>query len=112
MRLLNKLPNTVRAAPGLEWSVLKMLPFALIAGTLLPLAVSVMSRFMPPEGTAAEIESYLKMVDILSIATAVTVWMTALTIAIGCVVGMVMKGPGYVADAYELEDSDHPYPRP
>lgn len=112
MKLLNKLPDSVRAAPGLEWSVLKMLPVALVAGTLLPLAFSLSNRFMPPEGTAADIESYLGMVDILSIAMAVTVWMSAFTIAIGCVVVVVMKGPAYVADAYELEDSDHPDPRP
>jgi hypothetical protein len=112
MKLLNKLPNSVRAAPDLEWSVLKMLPVALVAGTLLPLAVSLSNRFMPPEGTAAENESYLKMVDILSIAMTVTIWMAAFTIAIGCVVVVVMKGPAYVADAYELEDSDHPAPRP
>lgn len=112
MRLLNKLPNSVRAAPGLEWSILKMLPVVLAAGTLLPLGISLSTRFMPPQGTAAEIESHLKMVDILCIATAVTVWMAALTVAIGCVVVVVMKGPACVADAYELVDSDRPEPGP
>ena len=87
-----------------------MIPVALMAGTLLPPGMSLSRRFMPPQGTAAEIESYLKMVDILCIATAVTVWMSALAIAIGCVVVGFMKSPACVADACELADSDRPGP--
>jgi hypothetical protein len=35
-------------------------------------------------------------------------WSAVLTIAIGCVVVMLMKGPGYVADPMELSHSDKP----
>ena len=87
-----------------------MLPVALMAGPLLPPGMSLSRRFMPPQGTAAETQSYLKMVDILCIAPAVTVWMSALIIAIGCVVVVVMKGPACVADACELVHSDRPGP--
>jgi hypothetical protein len=31
-----------------------------------------------------------------------------LTLAIGCVIVMLMKGPAFVADAYELPHSDKP----
>jgi hypothetical protein len=112
MRWLNKLPDSVRSAPGLEWTVLRRLPLALLLGTILPLAISVTSRVFPPEGTPARIEKYVTMVDILSLASIITVWAAALTVAIGCFVVMVMKGPAYVADAYELVDSDHPEARP
>jgi len=39
-------------------------------------------------------------------------WITWLPVpwccTIGCVIVMLMKGPAYVADAYELNDSDRP----
>jgi hypothetical protein len=31
-------------------------------------------------------------------------------VAIGCVIVMLMKGPAYVADAYELPHRDQPLP--
>ena len=48
------------------------------------------------------------MVDILAIATVITVWTAVFTVAIACVVVWLMKGPGYVADAYDLSDADEP----
>lgn len=111
MPLFNKLPNSVRAAPGQEWVILKKLPMAMLAGTLIPLAISFANRAFPPAGMAAEIQKYTTMVDILSIATAVTIWAAVLAVAIGCFVVVVMKGPAYVADAYELDDSERPGPR-
>jgi hypothetical protein len=37
-------------------------------------------------------------------------WTAVFTVAIGCVVVMLMKGPGYVADGMELSHSDRPRP--
>jgi len=111
MKMFNKLPNSVRAAPGLERAILRKLPLALLLGTCLPLAASLANRVFPPDGPAAQLEKYIKMVDILSIATMVTVWSAGLTIAIGCFAVVAMKGPACVADAYELLDSDSPGPR-
>ena len=108
MRLLKKLPDSRREPPGLEWILLKKLPLVLLAGTLIPVALSVVNRLFPPAGTAAQVAKYLNSVDILSIAIAVTVWATVLTVAIGCFVVVIMKGPAYVADAYELLDAEHP----
>ena len=111
MKWLNKLPKSVRSAPGLEWTILRKLPLALLLGTLLPIAISMTNRVFPPAGSPAEIEKYATMVDILSIASMLTIWAAAMTVAIGCFVVVVMKGPAYVADAYELVDSSHPKPR-
>ena len=36
------------------------------------------------------------------------VWAAVLTIAIGCVIVWLMKGPAYVADGYEVSHSDKP----
>jgi hypothetical protein len=34
-------------------------------------------------------------------------WTLVLTLAIGCVIVMLMKGPAYVADAYPIEEPAH-----
>lgn len=108
MKILRKLPNSRREAPGLEWAILKKLPVTLLAGTLFPLTISLASRLFPPDGTTTEVTRHVTPVDIISIAMVITLWMAALTVAIGCFVVVVMKGPAYVADVYELEDSEHP----
>jgi hypothetical protein len=110
MKLLNKLPGSFREAPGIEWVILKKLPLVLAAGTLLPLIISLANRFIHSAETATHIVKYLKLVDILLIATVVTVWTAVFTVAIGCFIVLIMKGPAYVADAYELVDSERPKP--
>ena len=111
MKLLKKLPDSRRAAPGWEWIILKRLPLILLAGTLIPAALSVANRLFPPAGTAAQIAKYTHSVDIVAIAIAVTILALVFTIAIGCFVVVIMKGPAYVADAYELQDAEHPESR-
>ena len=108
MKLLRKLPNSVREAPGGEWIILKKLPVTLFVGTLFPLVISLSNRFYWREEATAQIAKHAKIVDIISIATAVTVWTAVFTVAIGCSLVIVIKGPGYVADAYELVDSERP----
>ncbi len=108
MKILNKLPNSRREAPGLEWAVLKKLPLTLLIGTLFPLVISVANRLFPPQGPDIQIAKHIKLVDIISIATVVTVWTAVLTVAIACFVVVLMKGHAYVADGYELVDSEHP----
>ena len=39
---------------------------------------------------------------------AITAWTAVFTIAIGCTIVMLMKGPAYVADRYPLSDADEP----
>ena len=111
MKLLRKLPNSVREAPGLEWSILKKLPLTLLLGTLVPLLISLANRVIPSQGEAIDVARQVKFIDIFAIATVVTVWTAVLTVAIGCFVVVMMKGPGYVADAYDLIDAEHPRDR-
>ena len=42
------------------------------------------------------------------VAAVVTAWTAIFTVAIGAVTVRIMKGPGYVADAYPLIDADSP----
>ena len=105
---LQKLPGYRREPPGLEWKLLRKLPLVLLGGTLIPLLVSLGSHLLPPQGAAREVARHLQRIDFAAIATVVTLWVAVLTVAIGCVVVVIMKGPAYVADRYELSDSDEP----
>jgi hypothetical protein len=93
--------------PGLEWQILKRLPKALLLGTLIPVGLSVLARLLPPAEGVDAAKNILN-VDIFAIATAITFWTGVLTVAIGCVVVAIMKGPAYVADAYEIIDAHRP----
>lgn len=106
MNLFTKLHGR-RVPPGLEWRILRRLPHISLAGSLIPIALAVLVRILPPE-PGVDIAKHIKTVDIFAIATAITFFTAVLTVAIGCVVVYIMKGPAYVADAYPLQHSDRP----
>ena len=108
MGLLNKLPGFQRTPPGLERSILRKLPLVALGGTLIPGLFALFTHLTPPEGTAMEVAKHVHLADILAIALVVTVWTGVLTVAIGCVVVILMKGPAYVADPYEVHHGDRP----
>ncbi len=106
MKLFKRLHNRCEP-PGLELAILRKLPLALLIGTLIPIAMAVLVRVIAhPAG--ADIEKRILSVDIFAIATALTFWTAVFTVAIGCFVVYVLKGPAYVADAYPINDSPHP----
>jgi hypothetical protein len=108
MKWLQKLPGYRREPPGLEWKLLRKLPLVLLAGTLIPAFFVAASHLQPPRGSAIDVARHLKWVDYLAIATVVTLWTALFTVAIGCCVVIIMKGPAYVADRYDVSDSDQP----
>ena len=93
--------------PGLELLILRKLPRVTLLGTLLPVALAVLVRVMPPQA-GVDVAKHIRSVDIFAIATTVTFWTAVFTVAIGCVVVHVMKGPAYVADPYPVEHADQP----
>jgi hypothetical protein len=94
--------------PGLELEILKRMPKALAAGTLVPLALSVLVRILPAAEPGLAASKRILSTDIFVFATLLTFWTAVLTVSIGCVVVYIMKGPAYVADAYPLEDASRP----
>jgi hypothetical protein len=108
MKLLNRLPGFERSPPGLERVILRKLPWVALGGALVPALFALFTHLWPPAGTAMEVAKHVALADILAIAMAVTVWTGVLTVAIGCVVVILMKGPAYVADAYEVHHGDKP----
>lgn len=108
MDLFKKLHGR-RVPPGLEWRILKKLPRITLVGLLIPVALAALVRVWPAE-PGIDIAKHVKSVDIFAIATTITFLTGMLTVAIGCIVVYIMKGPAYVADAYPLQHSDLPAP--
>ena len=105
---LQKLPDPKRSPSGLEWRILRKLPMVTLAGTLIPLFCYLFAVAFPAPAEGTSVAKYLMGIEIVAIASVITVWTAVFTIAIGCVVVVLMKGPGYVADRYDLIDADEP----
>jgi hypothetical protein len=108
MTWLNKLPDSHRHPPGLEWRLLRRMPRIFLIGTLLPILAVLAARVVPLSGDPAEVAAAQTWVEIYAISAVVLHWTVVLTLSIGCFIVMVMKGPAYVADAYPLPDAEHP----
>jgi hypothetical protein len=112
MKWLHKLPDSVRSASGLEWSIWRKLPAITLLGAGLPLlCLGLLHFFMDAEASAAQAR-WLQMADFFCWAVVIFNLTMVFTVAIGCVIVMIMKGPGYVADSYRVSHSDAPRAEP
>lgn len=108
MNWLKKLTHTRRAASGLEWTLWRKLPLITVVGTVLPLVGLLLAHVLAdPQPDAADAR-WLQMIDYVVGGVVIFHWSMVLTVAIGCLIVMVMKGPGYVADGYRVSHSDRP----
>jgi len=107
MRWLNKLPDSVRSASGLEWRLWRKLPLIALAGTALPLVALAVAHWTVDSDNPADAR-WLQIADYMVIGVLIFHWTALLTVAIGCVVVMLMKGPAYVADAMPVSHRDTP----
>ena len=90
---------------------MRKLPLYGLGGTVVPALIALLNRWFPIAGSAQEIAKREVLVDALAIGAVLTVWTAVLTVAIGCVVVIVMKGPHYKADSYPIDDApDRPDP--
>ncbi len=106
MKLFKKLHGRL-VPPGLELRILRRLPRIALLGSLVPIALAVLVRVLPAE-PGVDAAKHVQTVDIFAIAIGITFLTAVFTVAIGAVVVYIMKGPAYVADAYEVEHSDEP----
>ena len=105
MNLFNKLPGFVRSAPGLEQRIWRRLPAILLLGTLVPLMLAAANHALAPAAPESGASNgALLLWDYTMIGVVVLHWMLVLTVALGCFIVRVMKGPAYVADAYPFPD--------
>jgi len=112
LKLLTPTVTRRRDRYGLEWRLLRRLPHAAIGVTAAPLLFLLLVRWLPPDVAADAGEKHVRLAEIFTIAVILTGWTAIFTLAIGCFVVYVMKGPAYVADRYDLVDSDHPRDTP
>ena len=95
--------------PGAEMRILKRLPRITLIGTLLLLAMPALVRILPSDPTI-DAAKRVRSVDIFAIAAEISLITLVVTIAIGCVIVYIMKGPAYAADSMPVEHSDRPKP--
>jgi hypothetical protein len=107
MNWLQKIPGSRRAATGLEWAIWRKLPLFLAVGTALPLAALAVLHWQVDDSTAAG-QRWLQMADYMVVGVVLFHWTAVVTVGIGCVIVMVMKGPAYAADSYAVSHSEQP----
>jgi hypothetical protein len=106
MKLFRKLHGRL-VPPGMEVEILRRLPRITLVGLLIPVAMAILVRAMPAE-PGVDVTKHVMTVDIFAIAVTITFLTAVFTVAIGCVVVHVMKGPAYVADSYPVSHADRP----
>jgi hypothetical protein len=104
MSLLQRLPDSAREPPGLEWIILRKVPIALVV----PLLLVWFGSWMPPVGSADLVEKHQTSQWIFAVSLWLTAWTAIFTVSIACVIVWIMKGPAYVADRYDLIDAEAP----
>jgi hypothetical protein len=110
MDWFKRLPGYQRTPSGLEWKILKRLPMIGAVGTVLPaLALAAVWWTLAAEPTALEQRNFQQLAYMV-LGWVILHWTLVVTVAIGCVIVWVMKGPAYVADPYPLSHSDTPKP--
>ncbi len=108
MNWLNKLPGFQRSESGLEWKLWRRLPLIWLVGSALPALVALTAWLGAPEAPDGTAHRALTQLYYTLIGVVVLHWTLVFTVAIGCVVVMLMKGPAYGADGYSLNDSELP----
>jgi hypothetical protein len=90
--------------PGLETRLLRAWPWGLLGGTLLPLLIAgLIGALFPDPPSAAEHKQQL-LAWFTLIGAVACYWSLMLTVAAGCWVVRVMKGPVRELDPYPLPE--------
>jgi hypothetical protein len=97
---LRKLPGYRRSPAGLEWRIWKRLPMVLGWGTGLPLLGLAAVGWMSPSGATVAEDPALLLWTYQLLGLILLHWTLMFTLAIGCGIVMLMKGPAYGADTY------------
>jgi hypothetical protein len=100
---LNRLPGFQRAPPGREWALFRRLPAILVLGTAVPVGVALVLWWAAPGQPTSSEERDLLLWTYQLVGLVLLHWTLVLTVAIGCVIVLLMKGPAYVADPYPPE---------
>ncbi len=105
---MKKNSHAVRAPAGLEWRLIKILPKLCFTGLLALLLAWVLSQVLPFNGDSQQIARNLRTFNFTLIGLAIFHVAMILTVAFGCLIVMIMKGPQYTSDSYPVLDAEHP----
>ncbi len=105
---MKKNPDSVRAPAGLEWKLMKKLPKLTVVGLLGLLALWVIAQAWPFDGDPEKIAHMLRTFNYVLIGLAIFHLTMVLTVALGCFIVMIMKGPQYTSDSYPVQDAERP----
>ncbi len=108
MSWLRKLSGSTRASSGMEWWLWRRLPTIGLIGTMLPLLALGTLHLLNDANSSESTAKMLQMASFTCWGVIIFNWTMTLTLAIGCVVVIIMKGPGYVADGFWVSHSDQP----
>lgn len=108
MDWFKKIPQSQRSATGLEWRLWRKLPLIALVGTLLPLLCLGLLHLLADAQADAVHLRWLQMMGYVLGGVILFHWTMVLTVGIGCIIVIIMKGPGYVADGYRVSHSDQP----
>lgn len=100
MSALHRLPGFQRSPPGREWALFRRLPAILLLGTALLVGLALVLWWAVDGQPPAAHQRDLLLLMYQVIGLVVLHWTLVFTVAIGCVIVLLMKGPAYVADAY------------
>jgi hypothetical protein len=101
MKYLNKLPNYIRYSSEREWHILKRMPMIAVLSTLVLMLPILQLRWQTAEWFPLDHQTSFVVLGLLF-----TLWFFIGVVCIGLVVMIIMKGPGYVADGYDLPKED------
>lgn len=105
---MKKDPHSVRAPAGLEWRLLRKLPKLCFSGLLALLLAWVLPQALPFDGDPQHVARNLRTFNFTLIGLAIVHVTMILTVAFGCLIVMIMKGPQYTSDSYPVLDAEHP----
>lgn len=97
MNYFNKLSGFTQSPSGFEWVLLKKIPRIFLISGLIPCAIMLKLYFTNDTLNAEQLKIIFQCLGVLF-----SIWFFVGAAAIGCIVVIIMKGPAYVADPYEL----------
>lgn len=105
---VQKHPPDAYTPPGLEWWILRRLPKVSLAVTLAFGLGWWLIRIWPRQGSDTEIASQTLLAEYALLGGFVSFITMVVTVSIGCVFVLILKGPRYSADSYLINDKEKP----
>lgn len=105
---MKKNPHSVRAPAGLEWKLVRKLPTLCLAGLLALLLAWGLALVLPWDGDPQQVARNLRTFNYTLIGLAIFHLTMIFTLALGCLIVMIMKGPQYTSDSYPVLDAERP----